>query len=101
LFDKGRTPGGRLATRRAEISTGLRLGFDHGAQYLTARNPGFSAVLAAHAVPWPAVEDRAGAHVATPGMSGLARALATGLDVAAARRRGGGAGSGWLGRAAP
>lgn len=85
VFDKGRAPGGRLATRRAETATGLRLGFDHGAQYLTARGPGFGAVLAAHAVPWPAVEDRAGAHVATPGMSGLARALAAGLDVAAAR----------------
>jgi hypothetical protein len=85
LFDKGRAPGGRLATRRAETETGLRLGFDHGAQYLTARNPGFSAILAAHAVPWPAVGDRAGAHVAAPGMSALPRALAAGLDFAAAR----------------
>jgi predicted NAD/FAD-dependent oxidoreductase len=85
VFDKGRAPGGRLATRRAETGTGLRLGFDHGAQYLTARNPGFSAVLAAHAVPWPAVEDRAFAHVGTPGMSALPRALAAGLDVAASR----------------
>ncbi len=85
VFDKGRAPGGRLATRRAETGAGLRLGFDHGAQYLTARNPGFAAILAAHAVPWPAVGDRAGAHVAAPGMSALPRALSAGLDVAAAR----------------
>lgn len=85
LFDKGRAPGGRLATRRAETEGGLRLGFDHGAQYLTARGEGFAALLAAHAVPWPAVADREGARVGTPGMSALPRALAAGLDVAASR----------------
>jgi len=40
VFDKGRGPGGRLATRRAEPYT-----FDHGAQYFTARDPGFRAVV--------------------------------------------------------
>ncbi|TGN44114.1 FAD-dependent oxidoreductase, partial [Paracoccus liaowanqingii] len=39
LFDKGRGPGGRLATRRAD--DGLR--FDHGALWLAARDPGFAA----------------------------------------------------------
>jgi predicted NAD/FAD-dependent oxidoreductase len=84
LFDKGRAAGGRLATRRAEGPGGERLGFDHGAQYLTARGPGFAAVLAAHAAPWPAVADR-DAHVGTPGMSALPRALASGLDLRASR----------------
>ncbi|WP_204251139.1 NAD(P)/FAD-dependent oxidoreductase [Elioraea rosea] len=84
VFDKGRSPGGRLATRRVEAE-GRRLGFDHGAQYLTARGDGFGAVLAAHAVQWPEVADREGAHVGAPGMSALPRALAAGLDVAASR----------------
>jgi len=38
VFDKGRGPGGRLATRRAEPFS-----FDHGAQYFTARDPEFRA----------------------------------------------------------
>jgi predicted NAD/FAD-dependent oxidoreductase len=84
LFDKGRAAGGRLATRRAEAEDGRRLGFDHGAQYLTARGAGFAAVLAAHAVPWPAVADR-DAHVGAPGMSALPRALAAGLDLRPSR----------------
>jgi renalase len=84
LFDKGRAAGGRLATRRAEAEDGRRLGFDHGAQYLTARGAGFAAVLAVHATPWPAVADR-DAHVGTPGMSALPRALAAGLGVRASR----------------
>ena len=36
VFDKGRGPGGRAATRRDETHT-----FDHGAQYFTARDPSF------------------------------------------------------------
>jgi hypothetical protein len=83
LFDKGRAAGGRLATRRVETG-GRRLGFDHGAQYLTARGPSFATVLEAHAVRWPAVADRE-AHVGTPGMSALPRALAAGLDLRPSR----------------
>lgn len=41
LFDKGRGPGGRMATRRHE---GFQ--FDHGAQFLTARDPEFKEFLA-------------------------------------------------------
>jgi predicted NAD/FAD-dependent oxidoreductase len=42
LFDKGRGPGGRMSTRR--IDTPLdEAAFDHGAQYLTARDPAFVA----------------------------------------------------------
>lgn len=37
VFDKGRGPGGRVSTRRAEPG----LSFDHGAQYFTARDPHF------------------------------------------------------------
>lgn len=37
VFDKGREPCGRTATRRADPG----LSFDHGAQYFTARDPDF------------------------------------------------------------
>ncbi len=38
VYDKGRGPGGRTSTRRAEVA-GVELGFDHGAQYFTVRDP--------------------------------------------------------------
>lgn len=38
VFDKGRGPGGRVATRRVDPD----LAFDHGAQYFTARHPDFA-----------------------------------------------------------
>lgn len=83
LFDKGRGPGGRMAARRAEIS-GETVGFDHGAQYFTARDPEFrKAVEAWHAfgvvAPWPAAGEEA--WVGTPGMNGPIRAMASDLDV--------------------
>jgi len=37
VFDKGRGPGGRASTRRAPTGTG----FDHGAQYFTAKSEAF------------------------------------------------------------
>ncbi len=94
LFDKGRAPGGRIATRRAGA-----LQFDHGAQYCTARDPAFVALtegLVRRGVlaPWAGrvrvVEDgqlgtTAGdVHrmVGVPGMSAVPRALAQ--DAAAA-----------------
>ncbi|MFM7102667.1 MAG: NAD(P)-binding protein, partial [Verrucomicrobiota bacterium] len=40
VLDKGRGVGGRLATRRIGGAT-----FDHGAQFLTARDPRFAALL--------------------------------------------------------
>lgn len=77
LFDKGRAPGGRLATRRAEAE-GHALQWDHGAQYLRARGAPFAALLAeAGAAPWP----DAARHVGVPGMSALPRALAAGLPI--------------------
>ena len=81
LFDKGRAPGGRLATRRAEAE-GRSFTFDHGAQYLTARGPLFQATLdALDAQPWLGREMRVG----VPRMSALPRALAEGLDVTLGR----------------
>jgi predicted NAD/FAD-dependent oxidoreductase len=48
LFDKGRKPGGRLATRRAD-------GFNHGCQFFTRRDPRFSAQTdRLGATAWPA-----------------------------------------------
>lgn len=77
LLDKGRAPGGRLATRRVEHE-GQLLAFDHGAQYLTARGPLFRAMLGATgARPWPS-EDR---FVGMPRMSGIPRQLADGLPL--------------------
>jgi renalase len=80
VFDKGRGLGGRLATRRVD---GLQ--FNHGAQYVTARDAGFAPVLrdllaTAAAGLWQT--DEGAAHwVGVPGMSALARALALGLQV--------------------
>lgn len=91
LFDKGRAPGGRVATRRAtDPVSGAALQFDHGAQYATARDPRFAALLRqAGAVPWPAAgdpaEDAAQRLVGVPGMSALPRALAAGLGLALSR----------------
>ena len=94
LFDKGRRPGGRVSTRRAE-----QLRFDHGAQFFTARDPRFAELVARlerdGAVarwqgPFATLRDGergddprrdAVRYVGTPGMSGLARALAADLDV--------------------
>ncbi|WP_269530970.1 NAD(P)/FAD-dependent oxidoreductase [Chitinimonas sp. BJYL2] len=86
VFDKARGAGGRLATRRGEWAS-----FDHGAQYFTARDPGFCAWVgeqqAAGAVAtWDvrvAALDADGCHdtaaetrfVGVPGMSGLCRRM--------------------------
>lgn len=83
LFDKGRGPGGRMSTRRVELD-GRTVTFDHGAQYMTARDPGFVAQVEAwevHGVAarWPAAGPDA--WVGTPGMSAPVRALAAAHDV--------------------
>jgi len=91
IVDKGRSPGGRLATRR--IDGGIS--FDHGAQYVTAHGKDFRATLAGiidtgAAARWrpatasgldPAAEDWV---TGTPGMNALAKTLAAGLDLRAA-----------------
>lgn len=114
VFDKGRSVGGRVATRRVSIG-GSEYLFDHGAQFFTARDPAFRAVvddlIAAGAVqryantitalPAPArdevpIEQR---FVGVPGMGGLAKGLASGLHVETScqvTRLQGGAGKGWV-----
>jgi hypothetical protein len=76
VFEKSRGIGGRLATRR----TAEGLDFDHGAPSAAADGGPFAAFLDA------AVRDGdaarwAGETVGLPGMSGLARGLAAGLDL--------------------
>lgn len=78
LFDKARGPGGRMSTRRTETERGLAF-FDHGAQYFTARDPGFAAEVArweaaGSAARWPAAGE--GAWVGTPGMNAIIKGLA-------------------------
>lgn len=80
IFDKGRGVGGRLATRRAE--GGLQ--FDHGAQHLSAEGGEFAAFLegletAGSAARW--MVDGVPKTVGLPGMTGVAKHLARGLDV--------------------
>jgi predicted NAD/FAD-dependent oxidoreductase len=82
VIDKGRGIGGRMATRRAETPAGQPLRFDHGAQYVTARDPGFAALLEGSQAAAVWADGAAHPHhVGLPGMSGLPRALADGLDV--------------------
>jgi predicted NAD/FAD-dependent oxidoreductase len=104
LFDKGRGPGGRMATRRIELPDGRQVSFDHGAQYFTARDQAFAAVCdrlarqgAAVAFPWPVFSrSRAGAnaHLAgdrwtgAGGMNAVPKALARGLEVSSSRQVG-------------
>ena len=83
LFDKGRGPGGRMASRRAQID-GETLHFDHGAQYFTARDPRFQRqVKQWHAegvvAPWTEASD--GAWVGTPAMNAPVKAMAEQADV--------------------
>ena len=84
VFDKGRGPGGRLATRRMEAA-GRKLQFDHGAQYLRAEGAGFAAALVeAKAAPWPDATRRVG----MPSMSAVPRALLGEIPCVASRHVG-------------
>lgn len=93
LLDKGRGPGGRLSTRRTE--TGAV--FDHGAQYIMPQGEAFRTVLmdlveSGQAALWkPSFADsRARADgdwiVGLPGMNGVIKAMADGLDLATQAR---------------
>jgi len=84
LVDKGRSVGGRLATRRIGTAT-----VDHGAQFFTVRTPAFQhqvddwvdrglARVWAHGF---TTDDGHPRYVATAGMNSLAKDLATSLDV--------------------
>ena len=84
IFDKGRGPGGRLATRRMEAE-GRKLQFDHGAQYLRAEGARFAAALVeAEAAPWPDAARRVG----VPSMSAVPRALLGEIPCVASRHVG-------------
>lgn len=102
VFDKGRGPGGRLSTRRAQTPAG-DIRFDHGAQYVTAHTPSFDrllrqAVTQGAATLWDArlvSIDRAGnaqplraaeRFIGAPGMNALVKHALTGLDVRLSRR---------------
>jgi len=93
VFEKSRGLGGRAATRRIG-----QLGFDHGTQYFTARDPRFQRAVEAWCerdlvAPWQArigrVEDNAITaspdqsvrYVAVPGMSALGSHLGADLDI--------------------
>jgi renalase len=99
IFDKGRGPGGRMSTRRVTTDLG-EVGFDHGAQYFTARDPAFLAeihrLMAVGAVgTWSGelvkLNNRDGQntplateplYVGTPAMNAVVRALGQDLAIA-------------------
>lgn len=82
VFEKSRGTGGRLATRRSEHG-----GFDHGAQFATARDKAFITYLkrarkAGQAAIWKQASSGPDDWwTGKPGMSGLVKPLAAGLDV--------------------
>ncbi len=85
IVDKGRGVGGRCATRRGDAG-----GFDHGAQYLSARDATFKthverSIMAGDVAAWTAAAadfgDGETRYVGTPGMSAFVKAGAAGLDV--------------------
>ena len=88
LFDKGRGPGGRMATRRAEVH-GETVRFDHGAQYFTVRDAGFKNAVAGWkdagvVADWPAASDDA--VIGAPSMNAPIHHMADALDVRWATR---------------
>lgn len=110
VVDKGRGPGGRVATRRdtvqlpaapSESGAATEVRFDHGAQFLTARDEGFRRQVSAWEAggvvarwnpvsqvlngaepgvrrPRPLEHER---WVGVPGMNAIGKHLSTGLDV--------------------
>jgi renalase len=102
VVDKGRSPGGRLATRRIGAAT-----LDHGAQFFTARTPAFQrrvddwlerglVAVWSHGF---ADSDGHPRYAATAGMNSLAKDLAVGIDVRCSTMafavRPSGSGDGW------
>ena len=98
VFDKGRAPAGRMSTRRAEPG-----GYDHGAQYFTAKAPDFQREVDGWVARRLAAEwrgrfgtlehgqltlktDNPVRYVGVPGMNAVARALASTVDVRAGVR---------------
>lgn len=88
IFEKSRGIGGRLATRRTDSGDA----YDHGAQFVTARDPAFVDLLetlqrAAAAAAWSPRLPADAPHpahtwwIGTSGMSALLKPLAASLDV--------------------
>lgn len=109
VLERARGPGGRVATRQIrgiEMPRGLSgaaLTFDHGAQYLTVRDPRFAPVVdqweqdrivarwngrivSFDDEGWEDIEEGMARYVGIPGMSNIAAALAGGLKVAYEQR---------------
>jgi predicted NAD/FAD-dependent oxidoreductase len=103
VFERARVAGGRVATRileAIELPRGLsgEVAFDHGAQYFTVRDQRFAEVAAEwerdrviakwagrivsfDGEGWEDVDQSTHRYVGTPGMSAIATALASGLDI--------------------
>ncbi|TNC08952.1 FAD-dependent oxidoreductase [Methylobacterium terricola] len=82
VLDKGRGPGGRMATRRGP--EGLR--FDHGAQYFTARDPRFIALVQGWTARGVAASwGGADRFVGVPGMTAPVRDLLDGVALKCGR----------------
>lgn len=83
VLDKGRGPGGRMSTRRIDTPLG-QVSFDHGAQYFTVRDKGFSTAVQRWEADgvvarWPLVGPDC--WVGTPGMNAVIKAMASAHDV--------------------
>ncbi len=83
IFDKGRRPSGRLASRVIDVG-GVAHSFDYGAQYMTARAPAFTERMRAWeaagvAAPWPPAGPDA--WVGTPSMDAPLAEMAGRLGV--------------------
>lgn len=83
LFDKGRGPGGRMSTRRVRVGD-IEVGFDHGAQYFTVREPSFRLQVKTWqkeglVAPWPQAGDDA--WVGAPAMNAPVAGMASRLQV--------------------
>ena len=84
VLDKGKSPGGRLATRRIGDAT-----LDHGAQFFTVREPEFEHyvqqwVQAGIVREWCkgfSTQDGHPRYIGTHGMNGIAKHLAEGLKI--------------------
>lgn len=107
VVDKGRGPGGRVSTRRvlngeALTAADAEWSFDHGAQYFTARDADFHAIVeswhtAGVIAPWRGrlasfdsegrdpVDGTTTRWVGVPAMNRVGRHLAQGLDVRCSR----------------
>lgn len=101
VFDKGRGPGGRMSTRRAETVLG-ELRFDHGAQFITPETAEFKSAIknwiddgavaewngkfVRHTSSTGFQADDRKRFVGVPGMNGIIRSIASKLEVEWSRR---------------